>query len=178
MNKTFGLLFYVKKSKMLTNGTAPIYLRITIDGLRADVSSKRYVNPAKWNANGQKLNGSGDEVRTFNAYLKTLEHEVYEVHRNMIERKLPLTAVNLKNLLVKKDEVEKGKMLVPVFTEHKNQVKALIGKEFAQGTYGRYKTSLKHTGQAGEKQQTTARLYSLDFLSRRRLPLRMWWIWS
>ncbi len=88
MNKTFGLLFYVKKTKMIANGTVPVYLRITIDGERADISSKRYINPDKWNANGQKLGGSGEEVRALNIYLKTLEHQVYEAHRNMIEKEL------------------------------------------------------------------------------------------
>ena len=145
MNKTFGLLFYVKKTKMIANGTAPVYLRITIDGERADISSKRYINPDKWNANGQKLGGSGEEVRALNIYLKTLEHQVYEAHRNMIEKKLPLTAAGLKNTLLKKDEPEKGKMLVPIFEEHNRQVKALIGREYAQGTLDRYQTSLKHT---------------------------------
>lgn len=145
MNKTFGLLFYVKKTKMIANGTAPVYLRITIDGERADISSKRYINPDKWNANGQKLRGSGEEVRALNSYLKTLEHQVYEAHRNMIEKKLPLTAAGLKNILLKKDEPEKDKMLVPIFEEHNRQVKALIGREYAQGTLDRYQTSLKHT---------------------------------
>ena len=145
MNKTFGLLFYVKKTKMIANGTAPVYLRITIDGERADISSKRYINPDKWNASGQKLGGSGEEVRTLNSYLKTLEHQVYEVHRIMIEKKLPLTAAGLKNVLLKKDEPEKDKMLVPIFEEHNRQVKALIGREYAQGTLDRYQTSLKHT---------------------------------
>lgn len=145
MNKTFGLLFYVKKTKMIANGTAPVYLRITIDGERADISSKRYINPDKWNANGQKLGGSGEEVRALNIYLKTLEHQVYEAYRNMIEKKLPLTAAGLKNTLLKKDEPEKGKMLVPIFEEHNRQVKALIGREYAQGTLDRYQTSLKHT---------------------------------
>ncbi len=123
MNKTFGLLFYVKKTKMIANGTAPVYLRITIDGERADISSKRYINPDKWNTNGQKLGGSGEEVRALNIYLKTLEHQVYEAHRNMIEKKLPLTAAGLKNTLLKKDEPEKGKMLVPIFEDHNRQVK-------------------------------------------------------
>jgi hypothetical protein len=42
----------------------------------------------------QKLNGTGEYVRSVNEYLKTLEHQVYEVHRQMIEKKLPLTAAN------------------------------------------------------------------------------------
>jgi hypothetical protein len=59
MNKNYGLVFYVKRSKMISNGTVPVYLRITVDGERVEISSKRYVNPDKWNANGQKLNGTG-----------------------------------------------------------------------------------------------------------------------
>jgi len=145
MNKTFGLLFYVKRSKMIGNGTAPVYLRVTVDGERIEISSKRYVNPDKWNANAQKLNGTGEEVRSLNNYLKTLEHQVYEIHRQLIEKKLPLTAVNLKNALLKKDEVTTSKMLVPIFKEHNRQVTALIGTEYAKGTADRYETSLKHT---------------------------------
>jgi len=145
MNKTFGLLFYVKRSKMIGDGTVPVYLRVTIDGERIEISSKRYVNPDKWNANGQKLNGTGEEVRSLNNYLKTLEHQVYEIHRLLIEKKLPLTAVNLKNALLKKDEVAACKTLIPIFKEHNRQVAALIGTEYAKGTADRYETSLKHT---------------------------------
>lgn len=130
---------------MAPNGTAPVYLRITIDGQRIEVSSKRSVDPDKWNTAGQKLNGNTEDVKAINAYLKTLEHEVYEVHRGMIEKKLPLTAINLKNLLFNKGTVSGKKMFVPVFEEHNSQIKALVGREYAKGTLDRYETSLKHT---------------------------------
>jgi site-specific recombinase XerD len=145
MNKSFGLLFYVKRSKINTEGLAPIYLRITIDGARTEISSKRYVKPDQWSANRQKLTGNSEDVRSVNAYLKTLEYEVYEMYRVMIEKKLPLTAANLKNVLLGKTETPPGRMLVPIFEEHNKQVKALIGKEYSKGTYDRYETSLKHT---------------------------------
>jgi hypothetical protein len=145
MNKSFSLLFYVKSSKMSADGTAPIYLRLTVDGQRIEVSSKLHANPSKWNTSAQKLNGTGEYVRSVNEYLKTLEHQVYEVHRQMIEKKLPLTAANLKNLLLGKEETSPDKMLIPIFEQYNREVKALIGKEFAKGTYDRYETSLKHT---------------------------------
>nr|WP_294949041.1 site-specific integrase [uncultured Mucilaginibacter sp.] len=145
MNKSFSLLFYVKSSKMSADGTAPIYLRVTIDGQRIEISSKRQANPSKWNTSAQKLNGTGEYVRSVNEYLKTLEHQVYEVHRQMIEKKLPLTAANLKNMLLGKEGTSPGKMLIPIFEQHNREVKALIGKEFAKGTFDRYETSLKHT---------------------------------
>ena len=43
MNKTFGLLFYLKKSKVDAQGKCPIYLRITIDGKRTEISTKRTI---------------------------------------------------------------------------------------------------------------------------------------
>ena len=43
MNKTFGLLFYVKRAKIDSNGKAPIYVRITVDGIRSELSIKRSV---------------------------------------------------------------------------------------------------------------------------------------
>lgn len=65
---------------MIGNGTVPIYLRVTVDGKRIEISSKRYVYPDQWNANSQKLNGTGEEARSLNNYLKTFEHQVYETH--------------------------------------------------------------------------------------------------
>ncbi|SDS97506.1 Site-specific recombinase XerD [Mucilaginibacter mallensis] len=145
MNKTLSLLFYLKRSKITDAGTVPVYLRITVDGERIEISSKRYVNPDKWNASGQKLNGSGEEVKTLNAYLRNLEHQVYEAQRIMSDKKLPISTLNLKNFLTKKEEVSTNRMLIPIFEQHNSQVQALLGKEYAKGTFDRYETSLKHT---------------------------------
>lgn len=86
---------------MNAEGLIPVYLRITIDGERVEISSKRYVNPSHWNTNRQKLNGTGEDTKTINAYLKTLEHEIYEVHRTMIEKKLPLYEMSVNFNLAK-----------------------------------------------------------------------------
>ena len=43
MNKTFNLLFYVKKAKINFLGESPIYLRITIDGKISEISTKRTI---------------------------------------------------------------------------------------------------------------------------------------
>ena len=145
MNKSFSLLFYLKRSRITGGGTVPVYLRITIGGQRIEISCKRYVNPARWNTNGQKLIGSSEDVRTLNAYLKTMEHEVYDAHRAMTERKLPLTAVTFKSFLTGSEDVSSDRMLVPIFEQHNKQVAALVGKEYARGTHERYVTSLKHT---------------------------------
>ncbi len=40
--------FYVKEAKKDKNGEAPIYLRITINGERAEISTDRTINPEYW----------------------------------------------------------------------------------------------------------------------------------
>ncbi|WPR73050.1 site-specific integrase [Flavobacterium sp. NG2] len=143
MNKTFNLLFFIKKSKIKANGTAPIYLRITIDGKPKEIASKRYIQPDKWDNKIQKASGSSNEVKSLNLYLKTLEQQVYDAHHSMIKDKTAATASSLKSKL-QGTEVSQ-RMLVSIFQDHNNKIKELVGKEYAPGTLERYTTSLKHT---------------------------------
>lgn len=143
MNKTFNLLFFIKKNKIRTNGTAPIYLRITIDGKAAEIAAKRYINPKKWDNKAHKAVGNSQEAKILNAYLKTLEQQVYDFHYLMLKEEDFVTAESLKSKLLGTDVTTR--MLIPIFQEHNDKVEALVGQDFAPGTLERYKTSLKHT---------------------------------
>ncbi|MFC7345361.1 site-specific integrase [Chryseobacterium zhengzhouense] len=143
MNKTFNLLFFIKKNKIRTNGTAPIYLRITIDGKAAEIAAKRYIGPKKWDNKTQKAVGNSQEAKTLNSYLKTLEQQVYDFHYLMLKEEDFITAESLKSKLLGTDV--STRMLIPIFQDHNDKVEALIGQDFAPGTLERYKTSLKHT---------------------------------
>lgn len=143
MNKTFNLLFFIKKSKIKANGTAPIYLRITIDGIPKEISSKRNILPNKWDNKLQKVIGVTEEIRSLNAYLKTLEQEVYEAHHMLMKDKKIATSSSLKSKLLGKGP--RARMLIPIFQDHNDKVKSLVGQEYAAGTVERYETSLRHT---------------------------------
>lgn len=143
MNKTFSLLFYVKKSKTLSNGTAPIYLRITIDGKQTEIAVKRYIQPDKWNNQAQKVSGINEETKMLNAYLKTFEQQVYEAQHSLLKDKEQVTTETLKNKLMGVEE--KPLTLIPIFKDHNQKLKALQGAEYSKGTITRYETALKHT---------------------------------
>ena len=143
MNKTFNLLFYVKKAKINFLGESPIYLRITIDGKISEISTKRTILPLRWNAKAQKVSGSSEESKSFNFYLKTFEQKVYDTYHELMRDKESVTCESLKNKLLGKGE--RTRMLIPIFEDHNKRMEKLIDKEFAQGTLTRYKTCLKHT---------------------------------
>ncbi len=61
----------------------------------------------------------------------------------LIHKNIPVTVDTIKNKILGGEE--RKRMLVPIFQDHNNKIKELVGKEYAPGTLKRYKTSLKHT---------------------------------
>ena len=141
MNKHFVLLFTLKAAKKNSEGLAPIYLRVTIDGERVEISTKRSIEEKKWNKVAQKAIGNSEEARSLNQFLKTLEQQVYNAYRELIEEKKQLTALNLKNRLLKISETPF--MLLEIFNEHNKQMAALVNKQYAPNTLRRYVTVLR-----------------------------------
>jgi site-specific recombinase XerD len=141
MNKTFGLLFYVKRAKIDSNGKAPIYVRITVDGIRSELSIKRSVEIERWNTEAGKVKGNSEEVKSINTYIDVVRNKIYDHHKRLIDANKKVTAEAIKNSFL--GIGEKEKTLVSIFQYHNKQVKALIGKEFAAGTHERYETVLR-----------------------------------
>lgn len=143
MKTTFSLLFYLKKPKKQQNGLVPIYLRITINGKRAETTSGRECDPMVWNTAAGRLRGTKEEVKSFNAYLDNLQGQIYEAHRLMTENNETVTAESLKNKFLGKST--KARMLVEIFKDHNKKMKGLIGRGYSKGTLTCFETTLKHT---------------------------------
>ena len=47
MRSNFHLLFYIRKQKNYKGGVMPVYMRITVNGKRVDLSVGRDCDPAK-----------------------------------------------------------------------------------------------------------------------------------
>jgi site-specific recombinase XerD len=145
MEKSFGLLFFLKRPNNFRDCEMHVYMRITVDSISCDVSTKRKCKPEKWNANANRMTGKNEEAKAFNAYLDTLQQKVFEAKRKLIEVDKELTPENIKNLLTGKDINQHKYMLMEIFKKHNEQMAALVGSEYASGTIERYNTSYKHT---------------------------------
>ena len=143
LEKSFSLLFYLKKPKNYLKGPMPIYVRITVDGIPKEICTSRQCDPDRWNANAGRVNGTKEDVKLLNAYLDTLQTKVYEVRRQVLEKNETLTAKLLKNTL--KGISEKSKTVIEIFQDHNDQMKSLVDKDFSPTTLKRYKTSMGHT---------------------------------
>lgn len=143
MKHKMAILFFVKSSKANKKGLIPIYLRITIDGVRIEISTSRYIEKSKWNNAGGKLKGSSDEARLLNSHLDILKTKVYETEKWMVNNNEEINAQTFKNKLLGIEE--KQRKLILIFEDHNKKMKELVGREYSINTYKKYETTLSHT---------------------------------
>ena len=140
MKNTSSILFYIRRFRINKDGKAPVYLRLTIKGKRAELTTNRFVIPEKWAVAAQKVNGTGEEARTINNYLTTLRNKVLQ-HINSLELQgIDVTAESLRVAVMGIEEEEHT--LIELFNYHNDRMKSLVGIDFALATYKKYKYTL------------------------------------
>lgn len=143
MKTKITLHFYAKSTKANANGLLPIYVRLTVDGKRLEFSTKKFVEKSKWSNELSKMKGTTEEARSINSYLDLMKSKVLDAQMELLHSNEALTIENFKSKLLGTEE--RQRMLIPIFQDHNNKIKELVGKEYAPGTLERYTTSLKHT---------------------------------
>ncbi|MDB5139227.1 MAG: integrase family protein [Mucilaginibacter sp.] len=142
MKSNFHLLFYIRKQKNYKGGAMPIYMRITVNGKRADMSAGRECEPVKWNSHAGRAIGTKEEIKSLNNYLDSLQSKVRDAHQALIDANQTITTESLLNQFTGK--TQRSRYLMQLFTEHNAKVKALIGNGFEANTLKGYNTSEKH----------------------------------
>lgn len=143
MKHKMSILFYVKSSKAAKNGLLPIYQRITINSVRIELSTSRFVEKSKWNISAGKMKGNSEEARLINSHLDLLKNKIYETEKHLINNNVEVNAQTFKNKLLGVEE--KQRKLILIFEQHNIRMKELIGKEFSINTLKKYETTLSHT---------------------------------
>ncbi len=79
INENVSLLVMLEKSRLTADGKAPIFVRLTIDGKRAEMSLGQKVHSKNWNQETGYVRGASIEARLINnaidaATLKIRQH--------------------------------------------------------------------------------------------------------
>jgi len=140
MEKSFSLLYFLKQA-----GNEPkkyIYLRITVDGHPVELSTKKQWWENRWDQEKGRASGVKQDAQEVNFFLDTIENKVFKARKQLIEDEELITAELLRDMLTGKAN---RKMILEIFAEHNQQMEALVGKDYADGTLERYQTSYDHT---------------------------------
>ncbi len=81
--KSFSVLFFIKKGKLLKNGEAPVCMRITVNGCMVDISIKRSCPVNLWNQAKENSKGKDRMSVELNHYLEITRSHIYQIYREL-----------------------------------------------------------------------------------------------
>jgi site-specific recombinase XerD len=139
---TFSLLFYIRRDKLNKRGEAPVFMRLTINGERADASIKRFIEPHAWNSDKGKANEKCRGGKDLNLYLNAISANILQIQRDLELDKKEVSAQIILNRYLGKEQSDRH-TLMEVFRAHNEKRRALIGINFAPDTVLRYETCLR-----------------------------------
>ena len=143
MQDLLSILFYIRKKGTSNPSKGTIYLRITVNGKRAEVSTMRKVSLSKWNAKANKVIGYTIEAKQTNRQLDVIKNRIYEIFQNQVNDEMDIvSALTIRDEFIGTNKSRK--LILQMIEEHNLRMERLVGKDYSFRTLQRYKTTKKH----------------------------------
>jgi len=142
MEKSLGILFFLRKPRPFRKGPWLVFLRLTVDGISKELSLKRTWEKDKWTSNPGRATGTHPTAKALNTFLDVILAKVYEARRTLIETGKTVSAVAIRDIV--SGAAEKNRTLFTVYQAHNDTVKALIGLECSDDLLEKHERVLKY----------------------------------
>jgi len=139
---TFSIIFLLKKGKKNKRKLFPIYSRVTINGQRIELSSKRWIDLNDWDKKRQRPKLINNKLKALNHYLEYIRNKFYLEHQRLLQLNKPFSAIDLKNAYL--NIKEKGITVLEAIETHNIDMKNQIPESYSEGTLKNYRTLKKH----------------------------------
>ena len=132
---TFGVLFYLKKDRIKSDGSIPVYARITVDKKFTQFNTKLKCKESSWESG--KAVGKSTEVLRLNTTLNEIRTTIHNHYHTIQQRDGYVTAERVKNAFLGKEE--QRKTIVSFFEQHNEQFRLKVGNNLStHKSYTRY----------------------------------------
>lgn len=136
-SSTFSILFWVYR-KRAVNNKANIYVRVTLNGKRVNISLKRKINVSTWDEKLQRANGTDKDSRILNLYLNEVQSKVYRIYEDFKREEVPFTSQMVKAKFLGEDKTRFSFQNLVDYYNEKMQHK------LHKNTMSQYKTSQRY----------------------------------
>ena len=135
------VLFFVKWTKPLKDGTVPIFARVTSNGTSHECSMHSSIVPLQWVAPKGRARGNTLLNKQLNTYLDQQEFRFREIEQELGKEGKQISA---KSIIARyKGEDVEDFSLLTMYREHNAKLQELVGNTLSLSTYKKHETSLK-----------------------------------
>lgn len=142
MNDSFSILLYIRKNHPDKTGKCTIYLRITVNGKRAETSVHRKVKIEDWNTGSGRAKNSKASNRELNRFLEDVRARLFQIQGKLVSDGKHYTAQMIKDIFQGKST--RHKTLLIIYGNHNKEISELVGREFSSGAYQRHLRTARH----------------------------------
>ncbi|ARN77183.1 integrase [Nonlabens spongiae] len=156
--QTFSIRFWQQVARA-TNGEAGLYVRITVNGKRLDISLKRRVPLSLWDDKKKQAKGHSTKARQINEYLEEVRSRLFDIYKELKYRDKIITAQIIKAAFNNDDE--KSKSLLDLIEYHSKKIENTLSK----GTIKNFGVTESYLKKFLEKEKKTTDIYlkQLDY---------------
>lgn len=139
---TFRILFYIKRNALLRNGSAPIMGRITINGERAQFSTRLSVDPQVWDPHSGRVLGRRAPAERINERLDRIRMRLEQCYESLLDHAQRLTPNAVKNLFFGREQHRE--QLLGFFRRHNEEFGRMVGINRSKATFYKYRCVCNH----------------------------------
>ncbi len=147
MRVTINLL--LKKSKSNKGGKTPVYARITLNGRRAEISTRVFVDSTMWDTDRQLLIGKSEKIRVLNNRLDKFISEVNDHYNQLVSLGEEFDIVDLRDKII---GVKSQKQVLEIFDMTISSIEGKIGNDYSYSTLKHYRTCRRRVSEFIRKQ--------------------------
>lgn len=157
-SSTFSVLFWVY-GKRAVNNRANIYVRLTQNGKRVNISLKKKIDISTWDEKTQRAKGTNKDSRILNLYLNEVQSKIYRIYEDFKKEERPFTSQMVKARFLGEDKKRFSFQNLIDYYNEKMQHK------LHKNTMGQYKTSQRYMLEyiSKEYEETDIFLSKLDY---------------
>jgi len=141
LESSFGLCFFLKTPKNKSN-IRYVYLRVTVDGIPKETSTKRKWDIRKWDQKTERATGNKEDARAINHFLDAISSRINQFKMDLIYNEKSISAQRIIDFVL--GRLTSKAMLLEEFKKHNDEMLALVPHDYALATHKRYETARIH----------------------------------
>jgi len=159
---TFSTFFWLQTTRAINN-EALLYIRITVDGKRVNLSLKKRVPVSLWDAKKKKAKGTSSQSKQINLYIEEVSTKLFQIYQDLKFKDELITAKLIKSIYT--GDNQESKSLKNIFSYHSQK----IANTLAVGSIRNFGITENYVFKFLEKKKSTTDIYlnqlNFEFLS-------------
>ena len=140
INEGLSVLFWLYKAKKSKDGMVPIYVRITLNGIRDNFSSGKKIYPKDWDEKNSFAKSTCPDYKAVNSYIRKTQSALEKHYEGLIALDKKVTAQSLTEAYFPKPVLKQT--LLQAFEMHNSTFADLVQKK--KGSMGVYSGEVDH----------------------------------